>query len=228
MANNCAYSEESPGPSGRLLFLEGSPGSGKSSLLVQALAEHRPVLNGYVTKRCFDKSGGFMGFAVISAAQAASMTLGREAHQNLKSIDAFLNHGRLEPGEELFLDMRGGHPAFDTGLYLRQIRALCAYPEADLTVLDELGGTELLHDELWIFLSDLLLKNRRFIIVYKSDAHVDKLSARMGLAPGALSLLRERRRILYEQPESLHLDVSRSREQAALRLNSFTEVRPGL
>lgn len=157
------------------LFLEGPIRSGKSTLIKSCLKEFSGTLGGFSCKRYRDGSGDIRAFG-------------------LTGPDDFDVDGLYDPAA--CGDPENGVPAADPGIFLVRtgsgakidndafIRMGISYlddsADADLILLDEIGGVELMSDEFRENLYEVLSGDTPCIGVLKQMSHAQTMEQRAG------------------------------------------------
>ena len=173
------------------IILEGGSGSGKSTLLGTALRDKGFRLSGVFTARVLGREGERLGFSLYPASE-------------LESGDPSLLIRSVNEAQNLFLEFRGGKPLFHFDTYLASFLAGLR-PSADLLVIDEFGGLELLDDAIYAAFQEAFNESPHLILCLKSEKQLEALAARAGLREEELRRIVERRNALLKFPEPPHL-----------------------
>lgn len=171
-----------------ILFVKGARGSGKSSLILRALASRPLRCAGYYTARTFSPEGEWTGFCLRPARGLKSMSAEAAAAETRMTAS-----GR----QNCFLRFREGLPVFDRGAFASQSLEFLMDRSADLYLLDETGGPELLEERFWRRLVVLLSETKPVLLVFKLEEALSALAGRLlktgGMTREELAELRQRR-----------------------------------
>ncbi len=141
----------------RRLFLTGPSGCGKSTMICRELGDAIRRSGGFITTRDRDENGTIRGFEIASSD----------------------GYGL----RERFLDLTQAHPQMDlevfSGLGVRCLERAC---ERTFSVLDEIGGVELLDASFMDALASYLRGEQPCIGVMKGPGPAGKLVEMMGLS----------------------------------------------
>lgn len=138
------------------LFLEGDRFVGKSTLLKKHLKRLSLSVEGFYVERRIDKTNRVIGFELRDAQEIKS---GYVAPPNDAHCFIWNNHGKRMRRLEVF-------EQFGIELLDKAMKS-----SADIILLDEIGGIELLSDSFSQQLFSLLRQSRRIIGVYKSKTN---------------------------------------------------------
>lgn len=183
-------------PRGQNLLVTGAIGSGKSTFVQHLLDEMKADPSGYMTIRHVDADERRIGFAHVPAAGQA--------------VTGFLTvrHDRPEtfPRDQCFLFVDQEGRSFDLDLFYDRASSFLARPGSPL-ILDELGGDELLSDDFFRLVMELLEGRVPVILVWKQAGSFDRSVARSTLSEEAISLLRDRRKAIEDHPSLFQLEL---------------------
>ncbi len=179
------------------LFLCGTSGCGKTTMIRNALGDRLAEGGGFVTERIVGNDGKLLGVDLLPAAAAA----GVEGFTPLR-----------------FLDYSADPPKRDNEVFrveaVRLLQEAVYYPFA---VLDEIGGFELVIPQFRAQLAAFLSSSVPCIGVLKANEGVEQLQARFGLGEKFPALARRLREALENDPDTLVLDTSGRGDERALQ-----------
>ncbi|HHX30135.1 MAG TPA: iron chelate uptake ABC transporter family permease subunit [Clostridiaceae bacterium] len=191
-------------PQKRNILLTGAIGSGKSTFVQNLLDEMRIQPAGYMTIRHIGPDEKRQGYAHVPAAnrrRTGFLTVRHDEEEDFPCSDCFLQAG---PEGRIF----------DLDLFYRAVSDLIDRP-GPLVVLDELGGDELLMDDFYRKVLELLgSSSRPVILVWKHDASFERTVSRSTLSEEEKDLLRERRRTIASQPSLVQVELSNGSQAA--------------
>ena len=147
------------------LFLEGPIQSGKSTLIKNCLREFEGTLGGFSCKRYRDENGNVCAFGLVKPTDF--------------DVDGIYDPAAKDPG--IFL-AKGDHGMqADTDAFIRNATAfLDASKNADLILLDEIGGVELMSDAFRGKLDEVLSGGIPCIGVLKQQTHAKVMQEHHG------------------------------------------------
>ena len=157
------------------LFLEGPIQSGKSTLIKNCLREFTGTLGGFSCKRYLDENGSIRAFGLVSPADF--------------DVDGIYDpqvHGDPDNGipskdPGIFLIKGSAGMKADTDAFIRAgIRLLDEPKHADLLLMDEIGGVELMSDEFHEKLDEVLAGDIPCIGVLKQQTHAKVMQKHHG------------------------------------------------
>lgn len=166
------------------LILLGEIGSGKSTLIRNALGEDAIRAGGFITRR-ITENGAVLGFDLAPAAAISDSSL---------PAQRFLDFSRGQRRDDGVFSGLGAH-------LLRQA------PDAPFAVADEFGGLELLVPEFYEALVKLLTSDVPVIGVCKTPASVRALAEKIPLGADYARKADTLRALLEADPETLFLPV---------------------
>ena len=134
------------------LFLTGPMGCGKTTAILTAIGETLPSFGGFLTRRIRDEQGRAIAFSLCSPDGSR---------------------------EEIFLDLRSGHPEIRWTVFRQLAPELMA---GTYLILDEIGGVELLCPEFMAALDALLASDIPLIGVLKGDTAANAMIRRLALS----------------------------------------------
>ncbi len=185
------------GPERRPLLLTGAIGSGKSTFVQHLIDDLGAVPAGYMTIRHIDADERRQCFTHVPAGnQRGTGFLTVRHHEG----DSF-------PEGSCFLMADGQGRHFDLDRFDRSVSPLIDRP-GTLLVLDELGGDELLLDNFYRKILDLLGdRSRSIIVVWKNDVSFERSVGRSSLAEEEKDLIRERRQSIVSHPGLVQVEL---------------------
>ena len=179
------------------LFLCGTSGCGKTTMIRNALGDRLAEGGGFVTERIVGNDGKLLGVDLLPAAAAA----GVEGFTPLR-----------------FLDYSADPPKRDNEVF--RVEAVRLLQEAEyypFAVLDEIGGFELVIPQFRAQLAAFLSSSVPCIGVLKASAGVEQLQERFGLGERFPALARQLREALENDADTLVLDTSGRGDERALQ-----------
>ncbi len=179
----------------RRLFITGSSGVGKSTLLRQLLGDKLALAGGFVTERKIDETGSLLGFDILPAAAAA----GVEGLEGQRFLDYSANPPRAD--NEVFRSF--GVQLLSEAQY---------YPFA---ILDEFGGYELLIPQFRNALGQLLNSNVPCIGALKGAASARELRRRFRLGDKFTAYTKQLHSALQADPDTLIIELRRQGDKKA-------------
>ena len=181
------------------IFLSGDSGSGKSTLLLDFLSQSSLEVAGYTTVHLLDQEG-------------------RRVAHHLRDLRLLMNDLRLPSRKDkgfaawlfaqasadmdtpCFCRLEEERMTFFPRLFVEESLALLSkYPGPELLVLDEVGGPELLEDDFYAKLLDMLDSRQPLLIVWKNAAGL----AHMKLEQPLYEAILERRGKLLDKADQL-------------------------
>ncbi len=190
------------------IFLSGDSGSGKSTLLLDFLSQSDLEAAGYTTVHLLDQEGRRVAhqlrdlrLLIHELRQTSRKDEGFDdwlfAQASTDSADTAVSADIDAP---CFCRLEEGRMAFFPRLFVEKSLALLSkYPGPDLLVLDEVGGPELLEDDFYAKLLDMLDSRQPLLIVWKNVAGL----AHMKLENSLQKALMERRASLQDRANQL-------------------------
>ena len=180
------------------LFLTGPSGTGKTTLIREALGGSIAYAGGYITERSLNADGSLSGFELYPAAAAADF----QYYDGLR----FLDYGTVPPGKdnEVF---RG--PA------AQMLKEAEYY---DFAVIDEFGGFEMLIPQYRNALADFLNLDLPRVGVLKGSESARELQHRFGLGDKYIMLTDNLRCVLEQDEDSAVIEVKQRGDAAAKRI----------
>lgn len=149
----------------RMMFLEGPSGIGKSAAIWNALQQSRLQYRGFFSRRLVNAEGGTMAFQLTAYDQAQEFT-------------------KLYQGDEenIFLRYPGtAKREVNLEAFTRVCGLVGAYRQADMLVLDEIGGLELQLPSFREYLYELLDSRIPCIGVLKSTENYQRLQRNISM-----------------------------------------------
>lgn len=187
------------------IFLSGDSGSGKSTLLLDFLSQSDLEAAGYTTVHLLDQEGRRVAhqlrdlrLLIHELKQTSRKDDGFDAWLFAQaSADSAVSADIDSP---CFCRLEEGKMAFFPRLFVEKSLALLSqYPGPDLLVLDEVGGPELLEDDFYAKLLDMLDSRQPLLLVWKNVAGL----AHMKLENSLQKALTERRTRLLDRADQL-------------------------
>ena len=167
------------------LLVTGVIGSGKSTFVQRYLEDAELNPSGYMTIRHTSRKSQKMGFSHIPAGIQRETGLLTVRHQN----------GSTFP-KDCFLIVEGEDSRFDVGQFADKAFPLLE-KHGDVIVLDELGGVELVDDEIFNRVMQVLdNETTPVIVVWKHDRSLEETLSHSYLPESDKAVLRERRRAI--------------------------------
>lgn len=185
------------------LFLQGSSGTGKSTLLQRALAPHWQTVAGFWVQRLLDGQES-AGFRVVPVTAGPPGPLTAPYRPGLPGV--FLLHQRQDVS---VLEQ----------VMMRTVQDSKA-PRCRLVLLDEIGGMELASPVFSELLVQVLSGALPCVGVFKSRGNFQRMAAAHGLAPQAAVLHRELEALLRSRGELLTV-TGDNREQVQAHLHHY-------
>ena len=193
------------------LLLEGRICEGKSTAILQSLAGSLRAAAGYGTVRTFEIGGGGQKISRGYCQLPAGEMTGVEARY-------IPNH----PGN--FLVFEGDRIVSDSGVFYRYSLPLAERREASFILLDELGGFELLEEEIRRRLLGILQGEIPCIGVLKSPENMKRTKDRLELLAGFDRSYGAFRRQLEAMPSlRIHRFEREKREEAIALIESWKQ-----
>lgn len=190
------------------IFLSGDSGSGKSTLLLDFLSQSDLEAAGYTTVHLLDQEGRRVAhqlrdlrLLIHELRQTSRKDEGFDdwlfAQASTDSADTAVSADIDAP---CFCRLEEGRMAFFPRLFVEESLALLSqYPRPELLVLDEVGGPELLEDDFYVKLLDMLDSRQPLLLVWKNVAGL----AHMKLENSLQKALTERRTRLLDRADQL-------------------------
>lgn len=190
------------------IFLSGDSGSGKSTLLLDFLSQSDLEAAGYTTVHLLDQEGRRVAhqlrdlrLLIHELRQTSRKDEGFDdwlfAQASTDSADTAVSADIDAP---CFCRLEEGRMAFFPRLFVEESLALLSqYPGSELLVLDEVGGPELLEDDFYVKLLDMLDSRQPLLLVWKNVAGL----AHMKLENSLQKALTERRSRLLDRADQL-------------------------
>lgn len=190
------------------IFLSGDSGSGKSTLLLDFLSQSDLEAAGYTTVHLLDQEGRRVAhqlrdlrLLIHELRQTSRKDEGFDdwlfAQASTDSADTAVSADIDAP---CFCRLEEGRMAFFPRLFVEESLALLSqYPRPELLVLDEVGGPELLEDDFYVKLLDMLDSRQPLLLVWKNVAGL----AHMKLENSLQKALTERRSRLLDRADQL-------------------------
>lgn len=190
------------------IFLSGDSGSGKSTLLLDFLSQSDLEAAGYTTVHLLDQEGRRVAhqlrdlrLLIHELRQTSRKDEGFDdwlfAQASTDSADTAVSADIDAP---CFCRLEEGRMAFFPRLFVEESLALLSqYPRPELLVLDEVGGPELLEDDFYVKLLDMLDSRQPLLLVWKNVAGL----AHMKLENSLQKDLTERRTRLLDRADQL-------------------------
>lgn len=173
------------------LFLCGPAFCGKSQLIRDMLGRQLQAAGGFCTELTADADGSLLGCTLMPAAAAGG-------------IQGF--------EKQLFLDLRVNPPAHDSEVFRESgVRLLEEAEWYPFTVLDEIGGMDLLIPQFCLALKHLLSLDLPVLGILKSEENAEQLRLLLGPGPRFRLLMEELHRMLRDDPDT---EIVRIREDA--------------
>lgn len=190
------------------IFLSGDSGSGKSTLLLDFLSQSDLEAAGYTTVHLLDQEGRRVAHQLRDLRLLIHEL--RQTSRKDEGFDAWLFAQDSADSADTavstdidalcFCRLEEGRMAFFPRLFVKESLALLSkYPGSELLVLDEVGGPELLEDEFYAKLLDMLDSWKPLLIVWKNAAGL----AHMKLENSLQKALTERRTRLLDRADQL-------------------------
>ena len=180
------------------LLVTGAIGSGKSTFVQHLIDDLGADPSGYMTIRHVDADEKRIGFVHVPAAsqrKTGFLTVRHDELTSFPTVDCFLH-----------VDDQGRH--FDLDLFNQKVEACLSKP-GSLTILDELGGDELLSDAFFQRVMETLEKSPvPVILVWKQDQSFERSVARAGLTREEIGLLRSRRQAIASHSSLFQVELS--------------------
>lgn len=181
------------------IFLSGDSGSGKSTLLLDFLLQSGLEAAGYTTVHLLDRQGRRVAHVLRDLC-----LLIHELRQTSRKDSSFAAWLFAQASADIeapcFCRLEEGRMVFSPRLFVEESLALLSqYPGPELLVLDEVGGPELLEDDFYVKLFDMLDSRQPLLIVWKNAAGL----AHMKLESAQQKALMERRASLQERADQL-------------------------
>ena len=189
------------------LFLEGPIRSGKSTLIKKCLASCNITPGGFSCKRYLDDTGSIRAFGLVDPAD-----------QEVDGVYDPALHGDPDNGiapedPGIFLMKKSRGMQVDTDAFIRTgIKLLDASKNADLILMDEIGGVELMSAVFRAKLTEILAGDIPCIGVLKQLTHARTMEKRAGKENDIAQANEDLRREIIE---SGGIIVSFSREDLA-------------
>lgn len=214
------------------IFLSGDSGSGKSTLLLDFLSQSDLEAAGYTTVHLLDQEGRRVAHQLRDLRQLIHEL--RQTSRKDEGFDAWLFAQASADSADTadaavsadidapcFCRLEEGRMAFFPRLFVEESLALLSkYPGPELLILDEVGGPELLEDDFYVKLLDMLDSRQPLLLVWKNAAGL----AHMKLERSLYEALLERRSCLQDRADQLLIceknEEMRRRLMAALK-NDF-------
>ena len=175
------------------LFLSGSAGSGKTSLLQSLLAPYQNALGGYYVTRHHSKQGRVLAYALCEASHGDFQT---DCEYRREIPHAFLIW--KENRRVMDLSVFDGYGA----TILQRAHG------KKLALLDEIGGIELLSDAFYDALYGLLVGETPCIGVFKTESDFKRMCRDVDHADAARIRRRKIEKLLLNETKAKHVDVS--------------------
>lgn len=175
------------------LFLEGPRGIGKTSLILQQLQQSSCKAVGFVSVRLLDDDGDTVGFAVHSCNGLQSTTM----HYQDPAVDP----------NRIFLSGSNHMRRVHLSAFENIEEFLIGYQEADVVIMDELGGIELQLPSVYQIISTILTSHCRCIGTIKSIANYDGMKQRIDTSLKD-SMAWELRSLLLQQEDARILELT--------------------
>jgi len=177
------------------LFLTGSSGVGKSTLLRQLLGDKLVLAGGFVTERKLNENGVLLGYDIMPAAAAA----GVDGLEGQRFLDYSVNPPKAD--NEVFRSF--GVQLVNEAMY---------YPFA---VLDEFGGYELLIPQFRNALGELLNSDIPCIGVIKGASSARELRRRFHFGDKFTAYTKQLHSALKTDKDTLIIEVRRQGDKKA-------------
>ena len=172
----------------RKLFLCGPSGCGKSSLIRRVLGAKLAEAGGFLTQPCRDETGAITGMELLPAAAAAP-------------IDGFIG--------ARYLDLTTYPPSRDNEVFRTEaVRLLAEAPYYPFSLLDEIGGFELVIPQFRLALEDFLVSSSPCIGVVRTLEEAELMRNYFGLGERFTALARQLHAVLEDDPDTLLISMS--------------------
>lgn len=171
----------------RHLFLTGRDGCGKTALLREELGAAAAYAGGFLTLPTLEADGRLTKCSLYPAAALA----GADAYEG-----------------ETFLSLGGTPPTHDNEVFRGTgVRLLNESPYYPFTILDELGGFEILIPQFRAALTEVLNNDRPLIGVFKDRRAADAQRVQLGLSDRFTMITDNMRRVLAADADTLVVTV---------------------
>lgn len=188
---------EKEGAERRPILLTGAIGSGKSTFVQHLIDDMGAVPAGYMTIRHIDADERRQCFTHVPAASQRGTGFLTVRHPEGDSF----------PEDRCFLIADSQGRRFDLDRFQGSVLPLIDRP-GTLLVLDELGGDELLIDDFYRKILQLLEdRSRPVLLVWKHDASFERSVGRSSLPEVDKALLRERRLAIASHPALVQVEL---------------------
>lgn len=180
------------------LFLTGPAGCGKSEAIRHTLGPALLSAGGFVTEHERGKDGKLQRSLLLPAAAAGGA----------EGFDALA-----------YLDLRGSTPLHDNEVFrsegVRLLQEGAWYP---FSILDAIGGFELLIPQFRAALADTLSSDQPLLCVLMARKESEALCRRLGLGERVQANIAQLWKVLQADPDSLIVELSGLHRRKALRL----------
>lgn len=171
------------------LILSTDSGIGKTSSLIKCLYNFRnlyPCIKGYTTQRIFkyENPYGFINIDINDAIKMYAKTL------NPKVV--LCDNWKKTHDKSLFLKLNKFGNELNYEIFTSNFfKFLHNFKSSDLIVIDEIGGKELLNDDVFNLLKKIITSDIKTIIVYKNTKQFNSMFLNSNSIPNS-SLLNRR------------------------------------
>lgn len=182
------------------LFITGASGCGKTTLIRESLGAAAAYAGGFITGNIFSDDGRH----IASALYPASAIIGTEGYDELR-----------------FLDFSGGTPVHDNEVFrthaTRMLKESVYYP---FTLIDEIGGFEILIPQFREALTEIVNNDRPLIGVLKDKKSADALKQALGLSERFTMITDNLRNVLAADSDTTVITIHGRNDLVARRLVS--------
>ena len=178
------------------LFLTGSSGLGKTTMIKNALGNSFAFAGGYITKRVTDEKGAVVGYDLLPTVADSEISYCADSR--------FLDCTCIPPKANTEIFRKDG---------VRLLREAVYYP---FSVIDELGGFELLIPEFRSALSDFLSSPCPCIGVFKDLIECENLRRSLGLTDRFLACRQQIFSAMENFDDIRIIEITEKNDEAAM------------